>query len=450
MLTIIYSYGTPIVPNDNEMELVREKLHQVKEGAQQAEDLLNRGYKHEAKGFFTRLGEMFGVTHDKPGEKISEGREYVKEKGQEAATTVTGTATIWGDKMKELFEGGKEKAEEMKENVYKQAEEGKGMVGHAADYLKDKISEGKDKILEQTQHMKEGAADTLHHVKESVGLEETQKGFFARAKDKVVGLWRQEEPKSEMEKLRDAVEQKSEEIKEKMQSLTGYSRKDQNVMEELRNKYEEARNDLIHKAQQMYDYMAQEHKPEKTSAFTRAKDDVLDKFNAWVHEIETKARSIQHRISRSVIPSAENAFLIQSTRFENGVTMTYINDNGEESLDIIGDHVDPKFDALSTLNGFRQEFELPPTSSLANVSVEVHQLGRPNVTIKSSRIENDIVYDYKYHDGKETLNVTFVGRGKSPVPHEDVKVLNNFRQTFGISIPQTGTPKIGTQQKSEL
>jgi len=48
-------------------------------------------------------------------------------------------------------------------------------------------------------------------------------------------------------------------------------------------------------------------------------------------------------------------------------------------------------------------------------------------------------YIYKYHDGVETLRVKLLGdEGKESLPHQDSRILNTFRQTFGI--PPSSTP----------
>jgi len=184
----------------------------------------------------------------------------------------------------------------------------------------------------------------------------------------------------------------------------------------------------------MYDYMAQESKEPAPSGFQKAKNEVMTRFNEWQSAWDRLKHNVGGRVSRAMGTGAN--YLIQSSRYENGLSMQYINDNGLESLAIIGENVDPKLDTLRALNHFRQDFNLPVVSALTNVTVDVHQLHRPNVTIKSTRVEDDVTYEYQYHDGKESLNVTFVGgHHRTGGPLEDQRMLNTFRKHHGISIP---------------
>jgi len=230
------------------------------------------------------------------------------------------------------------------------------------------------------------------------------------------------------------LEETAHQLKQKVQDMTGFHGHDLSALEEMKKRYEQSRDELLRKTQEMYDYMAHDIKEPAPTGFQKAKNEVMARFNEWQSAWDKLKHNVGNRVSRAMGTGAN--YLIQSSRYENGLSMQYINDNGLESLAIIGENVDPKLDALQALNHFRQEFNLPAASALSNVTVDVHQLHRPNVTIKSTRVEEDVTYEYQYHDGKETLNVTFVSGHRPSGPADDQRMLNSFRKHHGISIPE--------------
>jgi hypothetical protein len=427
----------------DELEQARQQIAKAKDEILRAEALLNQNQPQaqgEVKGIFSKIGTLFG-RHEK---EIPTDAHGLKEQVKDVLTGEPSTTEQIKERFREFLHFGQDKAGETAEDMKRKSEEAKGAFQHGVDYVKHQAEELKEGLKANVHRAQEAAGDVKSNIEgklyegkeyvkdkaeqaaQTIGLQEKPKGLFERAKEKVVHLFHPTPTGT--------LEETTQQLKQKFQDMTGFHGHDVSALEEMKKRYEEARDELLRKTQEMYDYMAHDIKEPAPTGFQKAKNEVMARFNEWQSAWDKMKHSVGNRMSR-VMGTGAN-YLIQSSRYENGLSMQYINDNGLESLAITGENVDPKLDTLRALNHFRQEFNLPTASGLSNVTVDVHQLHRPNVTIKSTRVEADVTYEYGYHDGKETLNVTFVGSHRPTGAVEDQKILNTFRKYHGISVPE--------------
>jgi hypothetical protein len=146
----------------------------------------------------------------------------------------------------------------------------------------------------------------------------------------------------------------------------------------------------------------------------------------WLGGIDT---SVPHRV-REEMAGTEFEYNIQSRKIRDGMTITYMNHNGDERVDIYGQDVhEGHVDKLSILNDFRRQHNLMEASSLGHAKFNIHQVARPQLLLRSARYIDGVVYRYCFDDGKE--NVEIVGQPQQKI--DELQLLNSFRQSFGLS-----------------
>jgi len=219
------------------------------------------------------------------------------------------------------------------------------------------------------------------------------------------------------------------------------------LVEEFRQTLDQTKRDMNQRLLQLNTILS-ECKHQQPSAFQSLHDSISKSMGDMSNMVTSLTSQLQHKLASPFQrwTQPKNKYLLQSSNYQPGLTITYTNDNGEEVLDVNGEKADESLlDKLKTLNEFRSEFNLPPAESLGNVSFYIHQLKQPRVLVKATKVLNDIQYKYQYDNGMETMNVTLSeGDPHSPLQAvDDMKALDTFRLAFGIS-PKQGPQPLST------
>lgn len=268
-----------------------------------------------------------------------------------------------------------------------------------------------------------------HKIKVALGMEE-EPSLFGRAKDKMSHLFGREQEPSIGSSIDRAIES--------FRTSSENTRDD--AYNNLRRVLEDARLDMRHGAQSLYDMIG--GRPGAESALQRMENRVQSAYDTLSNTVSHWRDELKHFVETK---GRGSSFLLESYKEGEGLSMHYVNDNDHEFLDVTGSKADERsFDKLKVLNSFRDDLNLPRHESLPeNVSIQVHSTKRPHVLVRSKRYLDGNRFDYTYDDGHESIGVEWYDRSfadKSLDRELQHRMLREFRSQHGLALPSDHAP----------
>jgi len=273
----------------------------------------------------------------------------------------------------------------------------------------------------------------MFKIKKALGMQlDQEESFFTRAKDKLGHLFTGADP---LDKAQNAFEdalstgkQTIDSVLRKIRESTPENR--EQLFGELKKAINDASRSTQEKSSELYKLVGGK---------SDEKMDIGSKFSAVYHSLQQTVDSwMKQAAEYAKYPSTYGQYLLQSSKQENGLSQFYVNDNGQERLDVTGEQLQEKnFDKLQSINEFRRELNLEPHSSLPeSASVQVHTVKRPHVFVKAIRMIDGNKFEYSYDDGQETLTTEWHDStiDKHLSAEETQHLLRVFRQDHGLSL----------------
>jgi len=290
--------------------------------------------------------------------------------------------------------------------------------GISREDLVDKVEQGLDTLDPNRR------STLLKKIKESLGIEE-QRSIFGRVKDRLTDVFGSKQRESSIDEALNKFRNSSPENRDE-------------AFKALQQALQSAKVNVEEKAMSLFEMLG--GKPEPT-ALGKVQQDFKDYFGNLYSSMQKTIDHFRTDFGRGY----RKGYLLESSREENGITSHYVNDNGQETLDITGDKVN-SVDKLKLLNSFREEFKLEPHESIPEeASVQLHSVKRPHVLIKNVRYIDGNRYDYLYDDGEETLSVEWNDRADSDKTLDSdtqQRLLEEFRRSHGLSTPTDTSGKV--------
>jgi len=172
------------------------------------------------------------------------------------------------------------------------------------------------------------------------------------------------------------------------------------------------------------------------STIAKMRQEFSDKVSHLYDSMQSSMDHLKSEVGNVLKRGSRKQYLLESSKEDEGISSHYVNDNGQETLDITGDKA-IGVDTLKVLNSFRKDFALEAHSSMPeSATVQTHSVKRPHVLIKSMRMVEGDRFDYCYDDGQETLSVEWRDRldhDKTLDADTQQRLLQEFRSSHGLS-----------------